>query len=86
MSGDLGITAVQQWPEHLSSVQIAKQFGMEESMKDLITGRRHVARMRIPNKMLFGWLPQRRSAHGTKMRWRDRVRIDLKRFLIEEKR
>ncbi len=47
--------------------KIAKQFGMDESMEDLITGRRlrwlgHVARMdeeRIPKKMLFSWLPQR---------------------------
>ena len=28
----------------------------------------------IPKKLLFGWLPERRPAHGTKMRWRDRVR------------
>ena len=36
----------------------------------------HVARMdedRIPKRMLFGWLPQQRPAHGTKMRRRDRV-------------
>ncbi len=38
---------------------------------------------RIP---LFGWLPQCRLAHGTTMRWRDRVRLDMKRFSIEEKR
>ena len=39
---------------------------------------------RIPERMLFGWLPQQRPAHGTKMRWRDRVRKDLKKFDIEE--
>lgn len=47
----------------------------------------HVARMnedRIPKRMLFGWLPQQRPAHGTKMRWRARVRKDLKKFGIEE--
>ena len=94
LKGILGITAHQQRTEHLSSVQIAKQFGMEESMEDLITARRlrwlgHIARMdeeRIPKKLLFGWLPEKRPAHGTKMRWRDRVRKDLKRFGIVEKR
>ena len=48
---------------------------------------RHVARMdehKIPKRMLFGCLPQRRPPHGTKMRWRDRVRKDLKKFGIEE--
>ena len=82
----------QQRTEHLSSVQIAKLFGMGESLEDLVTARRlrwlgHVARMdgdRIPKRMLFGWLPQRRPAHGTKMRWRDRARKDLKKFGIEE--
>ena len=29
---------------------------------------------RIP---LFSWLPQCRPAHGTKMRWRDRVRMEV---------
>ena len=89
LKGILGITAAQQQTEHLSSVQIAKHFGMGESLEDLITARRlrwlgHVARMdedRISKRMLFGWLPQRRPAHGTKMRWRDRVR---KKFGIEE--
>ena len=92
LKGILGITAAQQRNEHLSSVQIAKQFGMEESLGDLIAARRlrwlgHVARMdeeRVPKKMLFGRLPQQRPAHGTKMRWRDRVRKDLKKFRIEE--
>ena len=41
---------------------------------------------RIPKKLLFGWLPERRPTHGTKMRWRDRVRKDLKRFGIVENR
>ena len=92
LKGILRITIWQQRSQHLSSVQIAKHFGMEASLKDLITARRlrwlgHVARMeedRIPKRLLFGWLPQRRPAHGTKTRWRDRVRKDLKRFGIAE--
>ena len=65
---------------------------MEESLEDLITARRlkwlgHVARVdegRVPKRMLFGWLPRKRPAHGTKMRWRDRARKDLKKFGIAE--
>ena len=93
LKGILGITAMQQWSDHLSSVEIARQFGMEESLEDLITARRlrwlgHVARMkeeRVQKKLLFGWLPQRRPAHGTKMRWRDRARKDLKKFGVNER-
>ncbi len=36
---NLGFTAQQQRTENLSDVQIAKQFGMEESIEDLITAR-----------------------------------------------
>ena len=89
----MGITSAQQRMKHISSVQVAKNFGMEESLEDVITARRlrwlgHLARMedhRLPKKILFGWLPQHRPAHGTKMRWRDRVRKDTKRFQIEER-
>ena len=88
----LGITKERQRTGHISSVQVGSQFGMEESLEDTITARRlrwlgHLARMddsRIPKKILFGWLPQCRPAHGTKLRWRDRVRQDLKKFNISE--
>ena len=61
-------------------------------MKDLLSVRRlrwlgHTSRMswdRIPKKLLFGWLPQTLPAHGAKLRWRDKVRQDLKRFTIPE--
>ena len=92
LSGILGISAIQQRMEHISSVQVAKRFGMEESLEDMVIARwlcwlGHVARMseeRIPKKVLLGWLPQRRPAHGTKMRWHDRVRRDLRKFHIDE--
>ena len=32
----------------------------------------------------FRWLPQRRPPHGTKLRWKDRIRKDLKKFSISE--
>ncbi len=41
---------------------------------------------RLPKKILFGWLSQRRPAHGTRMRWRDCARKDLKKFNIDERR
>ena len=90
----LGITTEQQRKEHISSVQVSQMFGKEESVEDLISRRRltcrwlgHMARMnedRLPKKILFGWLPQRRPRYGTKLRWRDRARKDIKRFSIDE--
>ena len=71
LKGILGITASHHRTEHLITVEIAKHFGMRESLEDLITARRlrwlgHVTRMdedKIPKWMLFGWLPQQRPAH-----------------------
>ena len=34
---------------------------------------------------MFGWLPQPRPPHGTKMRWRDRVSKVLRKFDIDER-
>ncbi len=56
---------------------------VHSSLEGLIVKRRlrwlgHVARMsqhRIP-----GWLPQTRPAHGPRLRWRDKIRQDLKGF------
>ena len=61
---------------------------MEELIEDVVVAKRlrwagYVARMddfRLPKIILFGWLPQRRPAHETKQRWRDKVRKDLKQF------
>ncbi len=88
----LGITTAQQRMGRISSVQVSQMFGMEESIEDLVSARRlrwlgHLARMdddRLPKKVLFGWLPQRRPPHGTKLRWKDRVRKDMKKFNISE--
>ena len=71
LRGILGISAIQQRMKHIRSVQVPKQFGMEESLEDMVIARRlcwlgHVARMseeRIPKKVLLGWLPQCRLAH-----------------------
>ena len=75
LRGILGITSVQQHLQHMSSVQVARQFGTEQSLEDMIVLRRlrwlgHWARMddhRLPKKILFGWLSKRRPAHGTKI-------------------
>ena len=88
----LGISSVQQRMEHISSVDIAKRFGMSESLEDSIAARRlrwlgHVARMdnqRLPKILLFGRLPQSRPTHGTKMRWRDRISKDLVKFGLNQ--
>ena len=40
LRGILGITSVQQRLKHISSIQVAKQFGMEESLEDMIVLRR----------------------------------------------
>ena len=39
---------------------------------------------RTPKCLLFGWFLQKRPAHGVKLRWRDKVRQDLKFFGIPE--
>ena len=66
---------------------------MQETLEDVVVAKRlrwlgHIARMdnsRLPKRLLFGWLPQKRPAHGTKMRWRDRVRKDMKQFGLDER-
>ena len=89
----MGITRAQQRIRRITSAQVRKKFGVEETLEDVVTAKRlrwlgHVARMkddRLPKQILFGWLPQKRPAHGVRMRWRDRVRKDLKNFYIKEK-
>ena len=88
----LNITRVQQWAGRISSAQVRMTFGMKETLEETIAARRlrwlgHIARMdedRMPKRLLFGWLPQRRPAHGTKLRWKDKVRRDFQKFHIDE--
>ena len=85
----LGTTRAEQRIRHLTTAQIRTMFGMETSMKGLLSVRRlcwidHTSRMsgdRIPQKLLLGWLPQIQPAHRAK---REKVRQDLKSFGIPE--
>ena len=69
-------------------------FGMDEALENVAIARRlrwlgHVARMQedhISKRLLFGWLTYRKPMHACKLRWRDRVRKDLKKFKIDEGR
>ena len=90
----MNISRAEQRAGYISSVQMRRNFGMDEALKDVVISRRlrwlgHVARIqedRIPKRLLFGWLSHPRPMHGCKLRWRDRVRKDLKRFKIDEGR
>ena len=88
----MGITRAQQRIKCVTSAQVRNKFGVEETLEDVVTAKKlrwlgHVARMnddRLAKQILFGWLPQKRPAHAVKLRWRDRVRKDLKNFDIKE--
>ena len=81
-----GINRLEQWKQHLSTQQIRLDVGFESSMEELVMKRRlrwlgHIARMpanRLPKKVLYGELAEKRPQHGPKIRWRDRVKGDLK--------
>ena len=81
----LGVSRLQQWKERITSRELAKAFGMTESVTDILRKHRlrwlgHVARMdndRIPKQLLFGELLRPRPSHGTKRRWRDLARGDV---------
>ena len=71
------------------SIDIAKRFGMSESLEDSIAARRlkwlgHVASQWLPKILLFGRLPQSQPAHGTKMHWHDRISKDLMKFGLNQ--
>ena len=60
--------------QHIINTQVRKQFGVEETLENVITAKRlrwsvHMARMNdhhLTKQILFGWLPQRKPAHGVK--------------------
>ena len=70
----MGIRRTVQWAECITTTQLAERFSMSESISNLLTLTRlrwlgHVAHMsddRMPKRILFGWLPQKRPAHGVK--------------------
>ena len=82
----MGVTKQRQWRERISSRQLAADFGMEETMAEILMKHRlrwlgHLARMeshRMPKQLLFGELQKKRPSHGTKRRWRDVAAADIK--------
>ena len=82
----MGIEHAVQWAKHIiATAQLVERFGMCESASILLSLSRlrwlgHKARMPddcIPKRSLFGWLPRAQPAHGVKLHWQDKVRLDL---------
>ena len=72
--------------QHISNEKVRQWFGMPTSLEVTIACRKlqwlgHVACMEdscLPKQFLLGWLSHPHPAHGVKLRWRDKVRRDLK--------
>ena len=81
----MGVSKVQQWKERITSTELAEEFGMTETMKDILMRHRlrwlgHIARMddhRLPKQLLFGELQRKRPRPGTKRRWRNLMAADV---------
>ena len=88
----LGISNRQQWMNRITSREVRRRWGDQQTISQRLTARRlewlgHLARMsetRIPQRCLFGWLPQPRPRGGPRRRWRDVVKTDLRKAGIEE--
>lgn len=88
----LGVSRWTQQHLHVTNGDLRHRWGDPLLASDVLRKRRlqwlgHVARMpeeRLPKKLLFGWLPQTRPAHGPRLRWKDRVADDLKRLNIHD--
>ena len=89
--GILGVSRHQQWRDHISTEQLAVQFGMCDGIGVLLVQRRlhwlgHVARMgdnRLPKQLLFGEFLTVRPFHGPRLHWRDIVLRDIQRLGLD---
>ena len=89
--GILGVSRHQQWRDHISTEQLAVQFGMCDGIGVLLVQRRlrwlgHAARIgdnRLPKQLLFGELLTVRPSHGPRLRWRDVVLRDIQRLGLD---
>lgn len=88
----LGISKSQQWEQRITSQEIRQRWGDTASITQKVAARRlewlgHLARMpehRLPQKCLFGWLPQPRPRGGPKKRWKDAIKSDLQEIKVPE--
>ena len=88
----LGITKRQQWAQHITSEETRRRWGDPMIVTQKVTARHlewlgHLACMlehRIPQKCLFGWLPEPRPQGSLTRRWRDVIRADLRIMQILE--
>ena len=89
--GILGVSLHQQWRDHISTEQLAVQFGMCDGIGVLLVQCRlrwlgHVARMgdnRLPKQLLFKELLTVRPSHGPRLHWRDVVLRDIQRLGLD---
>ena len=86
----LGVSRWDQELQHISNGELRKRWGDSDLLFDVLRRRRlqwlgHAARMpseRLPKQVLFGWLSKTRLAHGSRLRWRDRIHADFRALLI----
>ena len=77
--------------QHTTNTNLQQRWGDVSLMSDVLRRHRlqwlgHVAQMpaiRLPKKLLFGWLSHSRPAQGLRLRWKDRIQADLKLLKLE---